>query len=110
MNQQQLQIARRQWKQLGPKVITTELNGKDKKFKFDDKRTLCDDGNLLLRYVGRKAKGEFFAPMVQITLHLDEGKDLYDLKAETFNSEIEKVAEKEFFGLFVDCFENFATI
>jgi len=111
MDQIQLQIARKQWGGIAPKTITAPVNDRDRKFKFDPKRTLHnEEGELLLRYVARKARGESFNAMIQVVLGLDEGLDLYDLRFEVYDGEMEKGLTRQYHGVFVESFENFTRI
>lgn len=104
MNSQQMQIALQQ--------ITSclrQVTFQGRAYQYD-RKPLSDAGKLLVRYRARKRQGEDFNPTVQITVALDEGLDLYDLKVEAFDGDMNQQHSSEYSGMYAEDFGNFATI
>ena len=75
------------------------------KTKWKWRKPILRDGSTKLLYKwtwARKAKGEMFSPIVQLTIDYDRGSDLFDVTIAEYDKDANKVRDKLIRGMYID--------
>ena len=106
MNRQQQGIAALQ---ITSQLQTINYDGKTYKY---DRQPVSDEGALHLRYrAARKVNAEDLSkPVINLRISLDEGLDLYDLKVQVFDGNINELFAADYSGVYAEDFGNFKTL
>ena len=93
----------RQWYHEAPKVVKSG----GLKYTLKPKATVKSGETVYFKYWAPKPKGEVVAPIIQFVVTYNRGSDLYDIEIESYDINMNKIANRRVNGLGWENFANF---